>query len=82
MYRGSIMEQGKADEVFAPPYHPYTGTLLSVVPIVDTSICETERPPDVAASPGHVITCHIPMAELQKMEPVIVQVKKDQPVAE
>ncbi len=115
MYLGSIMEQGTTDEVFAPPYHPYTEALLSAVPIADTSIekkrivlegdlpsvlnppkgcpfntrcprhrgaiCETERPPEVDASPGHVIACHIPMAELQKMEPVIVQVKKDQPAA-
>ena len=115
MYLGSIMEQGTTDEVFAPPYHPYTEALLSAVPIADTSIkkkrivlkgdlpsvmnppkgcpfntrcprhhgtiCETERPPDVEASPGHLIACHIPMEELQKMEPVIVQVKKDQPAA-
>ncbi|MCH7795607.1 MAG: hypothetical protein IH900_10785, partial [Proteobacteria bacterium] len=45
------------------------------------TICETERPPDVEASPGHLIACHIPMEELQKMEPVIVQVKKDPPAA-
>jgi len=115
MYLGSIMEQGTTDEVFAPPYHPYTEALLSAVPIADTSIekkriilegdlpsvlnppkgcpfntrcprhhgtiCETERPPDVEAGPGHLIACHIPMEELQKTEPVIVQVKKDQPAA-
>ena len=34
------------------------------------------------ASPGHVITCHIPMAELREVEPVIVQVEKDQSAAE
>jgi peptide/nickel transport system ATP-binding protein len=116
MYLGSIMEQGTTDEVFAPPYHPYTEALLSAVPIADTSIekkriilegnlpsvldppkgcpfytrcprqlgeiCETQRPPDAQASPGHVITCHIPMAELEEVEPVIVQVKKDEPAAE
>jgi len=38
MYLGSIMEQGTTDEVFAPPYHPYTEALLSAVPIADTSI--------------------------------------------
>ncbi|MCH8999325.1 MAG: ABC transporter ATP-binding protein [Proteobacteria bacterium] len=115
MYLGSIMEQGTTDEVFAPPYHPYTEALLSAVPIADTSIekkriilegdlpsvlnppkgcpfntrcprhygtiCETERPPDVEAGPGHLIACHIPMEELRKTEPVIVQVKKDQPAA-
>jgi peptide/nickel transport system ATP-binding protein len=116
MYLGQIMEQGTTDEVFAPPYHPYTEALLSAVPIADTSIkkkriilegslpsvmsppkgcpfntrcprkigdiCETEVPPFAEASPGHVIMCHIPIAELQKVEPVIVQVDKDKSAAE
>ncbi|CAN5445442.1 ABC transporter ATP-binding protein [soil metagenome] len=38
MYLGRIMEQGTTDEVFAPPYHPYTEALLSAVPIADTSV--------------------------------------------
>ena len=38
MYLGQIMEQGSTDEVFAPPYHPYTEALLSAVPIADTRI--------------------------------------------
>ena len=38
MYLGYIVEQGTTDEVFAPPYHPYTEALLSAVPIADTSI--------------------------------------------
>ena len=38
MYLGHIVEQGNTDEVFAPPYHPYTEALLSAVPIADTSI--------------------------------------------
>ncbi|MDD9851770.1 MAG: ABC transporter ATP-binding protein [Gammaproteobacteria bacterium] len=38
MYLGTIMEQGSTDEVFAPPYHPYTEALLSAVPIADTSV--------------------------------------------
>ena len=35
MYLGSIMETGTTDEVFGPPYHPYTEALLSAVPIAD-----------------------------------------------
>jgi peptide/nickel transport system ATP-binding protein len=35
MYLGQIMEQGRTDEVFAPPYHPYTEALLAAVPIAD-----------------------------------------------
>ena len=38
MYLGHIMEQGTTDEIFNPPYHPYTEALLSAVPIADTSI--------------------------------------------
>jgi peptide/nickel transport system ATP-binding protein len=38
MYLGHIAEQGTTEEVFAPPYHPYTEALLSAVPIPDTSV--------------------------------------------
>lgn len=38
MYLGQIMEQGTTDEVFSPPYHPYTEALLSAVPIADTTV--------------------------------------------
>ena len=38
MYLGHIVEQGKTEDVFSPPYHPYTEALLSAVPIADTSI--------------------------------------------
>jgi len=117
MYLGHIVEQGTTDEVFSPPYHPYTEALLSAVPIADTaiekkriilegnlpsvlnppkgcpfntrchrkigSICETEDPPNVQASPGHDILCHIPLAELRKVEPVISMHRKEtQPAAQ
>lgn len=31
MYLGHIVEQGTADQVFAPPFHPYTEALMSAV---------------------------------------------------
>jgi peptide/nickel transport system ATP-binding protein len=105
MYLGRIVEQGTTDEVFSPPYHPYTEALLSAVPIADTSvertriilegnlpsvtnppsgcvfntrcprkigaICEQEIPPVVEPMPGHRIACHIPLAELREVKPVI-----------
>jgi len=42
MYLGTIAEQGTTDEVFAPPYHPYTEALLSAVPIADTKVTKKE----------------------------------------
>jgi peptide/nickel transport system ATP-binding protein len=42
MYLGTIAEQGTTDEVFAPPYHPYTEALLSAIPIADTSVQKKE----------------------------------------
>ncbi len=105
MYLGTIVEQGTTDEVFAPPYHPYTEALLSAVPIADTSIkkkhivlggdipsavnpppgcpfqtrcprkvgkiCEEEAPPPRDFGEGHQLACHMEIADLEKMEPVI-----------
>jgi peptide/nickel transport system ATP-binding protein len=113
MYLGQIMERGTTDQVFAPPYHPYTEALLSAVPIADPQvvkrrivlegslpsvldppegcpfasrcprklgkICDDERPPMISADAGrHVIACHIPLEELQKVEPVIKITEKHQ----
>ena len=105
MYLGYIMERGTTDEVFRPPYHPYTEALLSAVPIADPNvekreivlegnlpsvinppkgcpfetrcprkigdICEQEVPEPREDVDGHFITCHIPIEELRKVEPVI-----------
>jgi peptide/nickel transport system ATP-binding protein len=38
MYLGHVVELGDTEQVFAPPYHPYTEALLSAVPIADTSV--------------------------------------------
>jgi peptide/nickel transport system ATP-binding protein len=104
MYLGQIMEQGRVEDVFSPPYHPYTEALLSAVPVADPqiektkivlegavpspldppkgcpfatrcqhklgTICDEERPPVHQRADGHRIACHIPLAELEQMEPV------------
>jgi peptide/nickel transport system ATP-binding protein len=36
LYLGQVMERGTVEEVFAPPYHPYTEALLSAMPLVDS----------------------------------------------
>ncbi|WP_347817770.1 ABC transporter ATP-binding protein [uncultured Planktomarina sp.] len=38
MYLGHVVEMGTTEQVFQPPYHPYTEALLSAVPIADTAI--------------------------------------------
>ena len=38
MYLGHVVEIGTTDQVFSPPYHPYTEALLSAVPIADTHV--------------------------------------------
>src|SRR5262249_14643873 len=35
MYRGRIVEEGDAEEIYTSPLHPYTQLLLSSVPIPD-----------------------------------------------
>jgi len=35
MYLGAVVEFGRAADVFAPPFHPYTEALLSAVPVPD-----------------------------------------------
>ncbi|HKP24210.1 MAG TPA: ABC transporter ATP-binding protein [Dongiaceae bacterium] len=38
MYLGQVMEFGHTEDVFTPPYHPYTEALLSAVPIADPDV--------------------------------------------
>ncbi len=44
MYLGHVVEIGETDEVFAPPYHPYTEALLSAVPVADTRVTKKSVP--------------------------------------
>ncbi|HET9220974.1 MAG TPA: ABC transporter ATP-binding protein [Roseiflexaceae bacterium] len=38
MYLGQIVESGPAEAIYAPPYHPYTESLLAAVPIPDPDV--------------------------------------------
>ena len=110
MYLGKIMEIGVAEDIYAPPYHPYTESLLAAVPIPDPSveqehirldgnvpsplnppdgcpfhtrcprrdmlpeggrICETDTPLWHDTDAGHRIFCHIPLEQLQALDPVV-----------
>jgi peptide/nickel transport system ATP-binding protein len=110
MYLGRIMEFGRVEDVFAPPYHPYTEALLSAAPVPDPgagqrrivlegnlpnpaeaprgcpfqtrcprklgTLCEEEIPPEHKLESGHRIACHIPLPELQAVEPVLAQTNR------
>ena len=49
LYLGELCEVGTAQEVYAPPYHPYTHMLLSAVPEIDG---ENEVSSAVRSDPG------------------------------
>jgi peptide/nickel transport system ATP-binding protein len=38
VYLGRLWEIGSAEEVFSPPYHPYTEALLSAIPVPDLDV--------------------------------------------
>ncbi|NLX37466.1 MAG: dipeptide ABC transporter ATP-binding protein [Chloroflexi bacterium] len=38
LYLGMIMEMGPVEQVFGPPYHPYTEALMSAIPAPDPTI--------------------------------------------
>lgn len=45
LYRGELVEYGSVEEVYAPPFHPYTHMLLSAVPEIgmDTELSSAVR---------------------------------------
>jgi oligopeptide/dipeptide ABC transporter ATP-binding protein len=43
MYLGKIAEAATGDKLYTQPKHPYTGALLSAVPIADPRLAKTKR---------------------------------------
>ena len=43
MYLGKIVEMADADELFEHPRHPYTGALLSAVPVPDPRLARDKQ---------------------------------------
>jgi peptide/nickel transport system ATP-binding protein len=63
-----IVLEGNLPSVLNPPKGcPFTTRCPRKV----GRICDDERPPVQMAAEGHVIACHIPLAELRAVEPVI-----------
>ncbi|HTR12966.1 MAG TPA: ABC transporter ATP-binding protein, partial [Roseiarcus sp.] len=58
MYLGHIVEMGATEQIFTPPFHPYTEALLSAIPIPDPRVkkrhvvLEGEIPSALSPPPG------------------------------
>ena len=56
MYAGRIVEEGRVEDVFAAPAHPYTAALLGSIPRVDRDAGSVEpipgRPPNLIRPPA------------------------------
>ena len=84
MYFGKIVELGNSDELFAHPFHPYTRSLLSAIPLPDpiTEKNRTrmtynpmldhdyskEQPTMREIYPGHFVLCNTEEFEKYKAE--------------
>ena len=56
MYLGRVVEYGPVDQVFQPPYHPYTEALLKAAPTPDPDAAPPEAVLDgVMPSPSEII---------------------------
>ena len=84
MYAGRIVEQGRTDDVFAHPEHPYTWSLLHSIPRLDAEQHQPLRPiegvpPDMMNLPPGCkfqARCPFAIARCATDEPELVQVRE------
>ncbi len=84
MYAGRIVEQGRTDDVFAHPEHPYTWSLLHSIPRLDADEHRPLRPiegvpPDMLnLPPGCKFQprCPFAVARCAAQEPELLQVRE------
>jgi len=83
MYAGRVVEQGRTEDVFARPEHPYTWSLLRSIPRLDADEHEPLKPidgspPDMVRLPaGCKFTPRCPFAigRCAKEEPELLAVR-------
>ena len=84
MYAGRIVEQGRTDDVFAHPEHPYTWSLLHSIPRLDAEQHQPLRPiegvpPDMMNLPPGCkfqARCPFAIARCATDEPELLQVRE------
>ncbi|HXN90675.1 MAG TPA: ABC transporter ATP-binding protein [Candidatus Sulfotelmatobacter sp.] len=84
MYAGRIVEQGRTDDVFAHPEHPYTWSLLHSIPRLDAEQHQPLRPiegvpPDMVNLPPGCkfqARCPFAIARCATDEPELLQVRE------
>ena len=52
LFRGQLMEVGRNEDVFAPPYHPYTHSLLMAVPTIAAATARRKASAGAASDAG------------------------------
>lgn len=90
MYLGNIVELGSTEDVYTDPRHPYTVTLLSLIPTTDADNDRRERiiPQGNLPSPIHPpngckfhTRCYMACEKCERVPPPFVEVEKGHYVA-